>query len=920
MNNIAKLLNPTSVAVVGASNRPFRAGEVVMKNLLNNGFQGAIMPVTPKYKAVCGVLAYPDIASLPIVPDVAILCTNAVHNKEIFLTLANKKVSAAIILSSDMHILNQHGQTIEEECLQIAKQHNIRILGANSLGLILPWLNFNASFSPVSAARGNIAFISQSAAVCTTILDWANDKDIGFSAFISIGNGVDVDVAELLDHLCTDSKTSAILLYIDSIKDARRFMSAARAASRNRRILVLKGGRTHAGRQAAQRHTGGNDTLDIIYDSAIRRTGMLRVRNTHELFAAVETLTHAVPLKGERLGIITNGGGPSIMAVDTLLERGGKLAQLSSETIEKLDQVLPSAWSKHNPIDMIGDADKNRYVNSIQALLDSDDIDALLIMHSPSAVAHSVETAQAIIDCIKAHPRHKRFNILTNWSGEKTAKQARLLFTQAGIPTYRTPESAVVAYMHLVEYRRNQKQLMETPTNSEQIGPENKKFACQWIADQIPSDNTSDLDEGNLAINNLDTHNLDTHNLDTNSNDRSFVLDTHEIAPLLAQYKFTVLETWIAQEPAEVVYIADKIGYPVAVKLRSPDIAHKSDVNGVVLNLRNRTEVQNAAQAILDGVQLNYPSANIQGLLVQAMASRIGAYELRIKVKTDLTFGPVIMLGEGGSEWDESIDAAVGILPLNMALARYLIIRAIKGYSIRPQKTSNLDIDLLCDFIVRLSQMVIDNPQIHELDIHPLLVGNKSLTIIDADLTLKPFSGDPHRRLAIRPYPVELEEKVTLKNGESIKLRPILPEDEHAHAGFIKNVSKEDLYKRFFTEVGEFNHEALANLTQIDFDREIAFVAVTDVGEILGVSRALINPENTDAEFAILIRSDLKGQGLGRLLMTRIIDFCRNKGTTQMSGMTMPTNRGMLTLAQKLGFKIDVQFEDGTADMLLDLD
>ncbi|MDV7103520.1 bifunctional acetate--CoA ligase family protein/GNAT family N-acetyltransferase [Vibrio sp. TH_r3] len=904
MNTISKLLNPTSVAVVGASNKPYRAGEVVMKNLLNSGFQGAIMPVTPKYKAVCGVLAYSDISSLPITPDVAILCTSATRNKEIFLALARKKVSAAIVLSSDMHMETQPGRTIEDECLLIAKQHNIRILGANSLGLILPWLNFNASFSPVSAARGNIAFISQSAAVCTTILDWANDKDIGFSAFISIGNGVDVDVAELLDHLCTDSKTSAILLYIDSIKDARRFMSAARAASRNRRILVLKGGRTHAGRQAAQRHTGGNDTLDIIYDSAIRRTGMLRVNNTHELFAAVETLTHAVPLKGERLGIITNGGGPSIMAVDTLLERGGKLAQLSPETIEKLDQVLPSAWSKHNPIDMIGDADKNRYVHSIQALLDSDDIDALLIMHSPSAVAHSVETAQAIIDCIKAHPRHKRFNILTNWSGEKTAKQARLLFTQAGIPTYRTPESAVVAYMHLVEYRRNQKQLMETPRNSEQVSLQNKKFASQWITSQIPNNNMPHLDES-------------TRERFESNSERSFVLDTHEIAPLLAQYNFTVLETWIAQEPAEVVYIADKIGYPVAVKLRSPDIAHKSDVNGVVLNLRNRTEVQNAAQAILDGVQINYPSANIQGLLVQAMASRIGAYELRIKVKTDQTFGPVIMLGEGGSEWDESIDAAVGILPLNMALARYLIIRAIKGYSIRPQKTSNLDIDLLCDFIVRLSQMVIDNPQIHELDIHPLLVGNKSLTIIDADLTLKPFSGDPHQRLAIRPYPVELEEKVTLNNGETIILRPILPEDEHAHAGFIKNVSKEDLYKRFFTEVGEFNHEALANLTQIDFDREIAFVAVRKNGDILGVSRALINPENTDAEFAVLIRSDLKGQGLGQLLMTRIIDFCKNKGTKQISGMTMPTNRGMLTLAQKLGFEIDVQFEDGTADMLL---
>lgn len=888
MNNIAKLLKPTSVAVIGASNTPFRAGKVVMTNLLEGGFQGAIMPVSPKYKAVCGVLAYPDIKSLPIVPDVAVLCTHASRNKQIFEQLAEKKVSTAIVLSSDMHTPVEGAKTIEEECIEIAKKHGIRVLGSNSLGIILPWKSFNASFSPVSASQGNIAFISQSAAVCTTVLDWANDKNIGFSAFISIGNGSDIDVAELLDHLCTDSKTNAILLYIDSIKDARRFMSAARAASRNRRILVLKGGKTYAGRQAAIRHTGGTDTLDIIYDSAIRRTGMLRVNNTHELFAAVETLTHSVPLRGERLGIITNGGGPSIMAVDTLLQWGGKLADLSDNTITMLDAKLPSSWSKSNPVDMIGDADKKRYVDTINTMLDSDDIDALLIMHSPSAIAHSTETAEAVIECVKKHPRHKRFNILTNWTGEKTTREARLLFTQAGIPTYRTPESAVVAYMHLVEYRRNQKHLMETPTTSEQVDQASVKQARDWVIEQTTEDEVT--------------------------------LDTHQISPLLKYYNFTLLDTWIAQEPAEAVQIADQISYPVAVKLRSPDIAHKSDVNGVVLNLRNPAEVQSAAQSILDGVQLNYPSASVQGLIVQAMASRIGAYELRVKVKSDEIFGPVILLGEGGSDWDESIDAAAAMLPLNMALARYLIIRAIKGNKIRSQKAMNINIDDLCEFLVRLSQMVVDNPQIHELDIHPLLAVEGSLTILDADLKLRHYQGEANEKLAIRPYPVELEESIKLKSGEDILIRPILPEDEPEHATFLSNVSKDDLYKRFFSDVGEFNHEALANLTQIDFDREIAFVAIDMQGNILGESRALIDPENIDAEFAILIRSDRKGCGLGRILMERIIRYCKNKGTRQMSGMTMPTNRGMITLAQKLGFEIDVQFADGTADMLLPLD
>ncbi|WED24382.1 bifunctional acetate--CoA ligase family protein/GNAT family N-acetyltransferase [Vibrio sp. JC009] len=889
MNNISKLLKPSSVAVIGASNRPFRAGEVIMQNLLSGGFQGAIIPVTPKYKAVCGVLAYPNINTMPITPDIAILCTHASRNTELMQQLAEKKVPTVVILSSDMHnpASAAAGCTIEQECLKIAKENGIRVLGSNSLGLLLPWINFNASFSPATARRGNIAFISQSAAVSTTVLDWAEDKEIGFSAFISIGNGSDIDCCELLDHLCTDTNTSAILIYLDSIKDARKFMSAARAASRNRRILVLKGGRTSEGRKLAQKHTGANDTLDIIYDSAIRRTGMLRVKNTPELFAAVETLTHSVLLRGERLAIVTNGGGPAIMAVDTLLERGGKLAEFDISTRDKLSAFLPASWSNTNPVDMMGDADSKRYVQTINALMDGDDFDALLIMHSPSAVAQSTETAGAVIDAIKSHPRHKRFNILTNWSGEKTTREARLLFTQSGIPTYRTPESAVIAYMHLVEYRRNQKQLMETPTTSEHIGSHQLNEVKSWIQSQV------------------------SH--------QEVTLDTHQITPLFNHYKLEVLETWIAQEPSEAVHIANKISYPVAVKLRSPDIAHKSDIHGVMLNLRTAEEVESAAQSVFDRVQLNYPAARVNGLIVQAMASRIGAYELRVKVATDATFGPVIFLGEGGSEWDESIDAAAAMLPLNSALARYLIIRAIKANKIRPHQTQYFDIDALSEFLVKISQMLVDNPQIHQLDIHPLLVGEDTLTVLDADLLLKPYEGDAHRRFAIRPYPSELEEAVTLKSGETVTLRPILPEDEPQHAKFLTQVSKEDLYKRFFSDVGEFNHEALANLTQIDYDREMAFLAVSQDGSILGVSRALIDSENIDAEFAILIRSDLKGVGLGKILMNKIIEYCRNKGTKQMSGMTMPTNRGMLTLAQKLGFELDIQFEDGSADMKLTL-
>ncbi|WP_418114491.1 bifunctional acetate--CoA ligase family protein/GNAT family N-acetyltransferase [Vibrio scophthalmi] len=890
MNSFGHLLNPKSIAVIGASTQEMRAGNIVMKNLLQGGFEGAIMPVTPKYKSVCGVLAYSTIDALPIVPDVAILCTHASRNIEIFTQLVAKKVSSVIVLSSDMHQLSSTGEPIQDLCAGIARTVGMRILGPNSLGLMLPWLNFNASFSPVAPQRGKIAFISQSAAMCTTILDWANDKNIGFSAFISLGNAVDIDFADLLDHLSTDTHTEAILLYVDSIKDARRFMSAARSASRNRRILVLKGGRTVEGRKAAQAHTGGSDTLDIIYDSAIRRTGMLRVQNSHELFAAVETLTHSVPLRGERLAIITNGGGPAIMAVDTLLERGGKLAQLDEYTVSQLNRVLPTSWSQRNPIDMVGDASHQRYVDTLNTIMDSDCADAILIMHSPSAIAHSEQTAAEIIKAIKAHPRSRRFNILTNWSGELTARPAREIFTQFGIPTYRTAESAVVAFMHLVEYRRNQKQLMETPTTAEPVHIAELESAKKWITEQLLDKNTVSL-------------------------------DTHQIRSFLKYFDFNVLPTWIVSDASEAVHVAGEIGYPVAVKLRSPDIPHKSDVQGVMLNLRNSTEVANAAQAILDRTQISYPSAHIHGLLVQGMAKRAGGEELRIKVKYDETFGPVILLGQGGSEWNEGIDAASALPPLNMALARYLIVRAIKGEKIRLQKLPEpIDIEGLSEILVRISQMIVDCPQVHELDIHPLLANGNEFTILDADLTLKAYQGDAQHRLAIRPYPVEFEQRVQLKDASSILLRPILPEDEPKHAEFIHAVSKDDLYKRFFTEVGEFNHEALAKLTQIDYDREMAFVAVDMSGaeqKIIGVSRALINHDNSDAEFAILIRSDLKGKGLGKILMNKIIDYCQNKGTKRMSGMTMPTNRGMLMLAQSLGFKIDIQFEDGTADMVL---
>ncbi len=905
MSNLSSLLKANTIAVIGASQQPQRAGSIVMHNLLSAGFKGVILPVTPKYKSVYGVLAYPDIHNLPLVPDLAIVCTNASRDPEIFTQLARLGVGAAVIISSDMYQKNQQGNSLDEECLAIAKQAGMRILGSNSLGIILPWLNINASLSPVTASKGSIAFISQSAAVCTTILDWANDKNIGFSAFISLGNSIDVDFAELLDSLSTDNKTRAILLYADSIKDARTFMSAARSASRNRRILVLKSGHSLAGQQAANIHTGALPSLDIVYDSAIKRSGMLRVHNTHELFAAVETLTHAVPLRGERLAIMTNGGGPAIMAVDALIERGGRLAQLSDATIQQLDQVLPTSWSRSNPINLVGDASSQRYIQALNILLDSDDIDAILIMHSPSAIAHSSQTAQGIIDTLHQHPKSKRFNILTNWSGEQTTREARSLFTQAGIPTYRTPEGAVGAYMHLVEYRRNQKQLMETPTSAQLRTNQQLEQALTWIGQQIDS-------HGSSANSHSSTQN-------------KIKLDTHQVTRLFELYGFNVLPTRLASNVKQAVEMAQQLGYPVAIKLRSPDIEHKSEVQGVMLHLNNASEVSNAVEAILSRTSERYPDAQILGVSVQPMANRSGTQELRVRLTTDPIFGPVIMLGQGGADWDENIDASVALLPLNMALARYLIIRAIKVNRLRLEQQPNpVDTLALSEFLVRLSQMMIDCPAIHSLDIHPLLATGNEFTIVDAHLTLLDMDSPARQRLAIKPYPVEHEQWVELKNNSQTLLRPILPEDEHQLAQFIHRVSREDLYKRFFTDVGEFKHEALANLTQIDYDREMAFIATQKDEQqqeiIIGVVRVVADPQNYSAEFSILVRSDLKGIGLGRKLMEKIIAYSKLKGTRQITGMTMPTNKGMITLAKKLGFSADIHFGDNSVDMLLPLE
>ncbi|OIQ45473.1 MAG: protein acetyltransferase [Gammaproteobacteria bacterium MedPE] len=890
MNPINRFFTPKSIAVIGASNSSHRAGNLIMRNLLQGDFSGPIMPVNPKHQSVCGVLAYKSINNLPQVPDLAVVAINASHTINVLTELGKLGCQQVILLAAGIdQLAKANEQSGNEQVKAIAKQYGIRILGGSSLGMQIPHLGLNASFAHQQAQSGKIAFISQSSSVATTVLDWANHKNMGFSYFVSVGETIDLSFNEILDFLSRDPKTQAILLYIDGIKDHRHFMSAARTAARAKPIIVIKSGSTSEGAISVSHHTGVVAGCDAVYDAAFRRAGMLRVNHLRELFAAFETLAHTKPLSGERLAIVTNGGAPGIMAVDTLISRGGKLANLETDIMTQLSALLPTHWSQANPVDIAGDASPERFAKALSILLDSKEIDTLLVIHSPSAVACGEEFAQAIIKSINQHARGRQINILTNWMGEGSAHQARKMIRKAGIPTFRTPDGAVGAFMHMVEYRRNQRLLQETPKSISrhyQTAPDEARKIAQEL---IASGHTN--------------------------------IDLNKAAPLLNLYGLNTLTTYHVDSPEQAASLATKIGYPVALKLSAPMLIHKASIDGIKLNLMNDEAVKFHAQAMLDAQSEN---KHINGLNLQQMANTAGTQELRFAMHNDAIFGPVLYIGEGGSSWNLTQDAAVALPPLNTALARYLIIGAIKSGKIKAHRAlTELDINVLSITITQLSYLIIDCPEIASLDINPLLMQDDLATILDVNIQLQHCDDNGAERLAIRPYPRELEELITLKDGREVLLRPIKAEDEQSHFEFNDSLSKEDRYKRFFGEVGQLSHEQMAKMTQIDFDREMAFIAsYRDENEkfhTLGVVRAITDAENQETEFAVVIRGDIQGQGLGKLLMLKMINYCKQRNTHIMTGLTLPQNAGMINLSRKLGFKVKFDIEEGWVDMRLDL-
>jgi acetyltransferase len=756
--------------------------------------------------------------------------------------------------------------------LDAAKPHLLRILGPNCVGLLVPGIGLNASFAHTDALHGNLAFVSQSGALVTGMLDWAKSRGIGFSHFISVGDRADVDFGDLIDYLGSDASTRAILLYIESIRTARKFMSAARAAARNKPIIVVKAGRAPEGARAAASHTGALAGADDVFDAAIRRAGMLRVDTLLDLFGAVETLSHHQKVSGDRLAIMTNGGGAGVMAADFAALGGGTLAELSQATLDRLNMVLPPNWSQANPVDIIGDAPAERYVETLKALVEDQQSDAVLFMHAPSAIVPSEAIASLCAPVANAAPRM----VLSCWLGDQAVANARKVFHDAGVADYGTPEEAVKAFLQLVTYRRNQEILMEAPASVAIEFTPDSETARRLVVEVIASGRD--------------------------------LLTEPEAKTVLAAYGIPVVQTRIAESAAEAVTAAESLGFPVALKILSPDISHKSDVGGVMLNLETSEELRSAAEAMLLRVSSLRPGARVTGFTVQQMVRRPEAQELIVGAATDPLFGPVILFGQGGTAVEVIGDRAVALPPLNQPLARALVAQTrmsklLAGYRNRPRA----DHEAIYLTLIKVSQLVADIPELLELDINPLLVDDKGVLALDARVRVARTSARGSDRLAIRPYPKELEESITWE-GREVLMRPIRPEDERSHRAFLERLEPEDIRMRIFMSKRHIERSELARLTQIDYDREMAFIAsardAQGALETLAVVRAVADPNNERAEFGIIVRSDLKGRGLGTTLLSKMIAYYRDRGTTELVGEILRENRSMLALARKAGLEI----------------
>jgi len=877
---LTPLFEPAAVAIIGASERAGAIGTVLVSNMRAAAYRGTLFAVNPKHGRVQGVPCFPSVGQIPQRVDLAVIATPPQTVPQLMVECGMAGVRAAVIITAGFAEVGAAGARLERAVMDNARRYGVRVIGPNCLGIMRPELGLNATFARGNALPGSLALVSQSGAVCTAMVDWARPNKVGFSSVISMGGSRDVGFGEIIDYLVNDPRTEHILLYIEGVRDARRFFSSLRAAARVKPVILMKVGRHPVGSRAAVSHTGAIVGADDVFDAAVRRAGVVRVTTIGQLVAAAQALSARVRPRGNRLVIITNGGGPGVMAADHAADLGIPLAELAPVTRQILQGTLPANWSHGNPVDLIGDADAARYRAAVTACLDDENVDGALVVLTPQAMTEPTAVADAVI----AVARGRSKPVLACWMGEAEVAAGRKRFVEAGIPVFRTPDPAVEMFAHLSAFYRNQQTLLQVP------GP---------LVMRTPPD----VAAARLII-------------DAALAEKRTVLNELESKALLAAFDMPVARTVAATSADEAVRIAGELGYPVVLKINSPDITHKTDVGGVLLNLRDAQAVRAAYQQIVTDVARLRPQARITGVAVGQMVVRANGRELMIGVIRDPVFGPAIAFGSGGVTVEVYRDRAVALPPLNT----YLVAELVNGTRVSKllgpfRKMPPVDFAALESVLLRVSEMACELPWIEELDINPLLLDENGAVIVDARVVVREYMlvHGHYGHMAIHPYPTDLVTTWQLATGELVTLRPIRPEDAAIEQAFVRSLSSGSRHFRFLDTLRELTPKMLARFTQIDYDREMALIATVehDGAEVeLGVCRYVTNPDGASCEFAIVIADERQGQGLGRRMMTQLIAVARARGLKAMIGYVLGNNHAMLGLCQSLGFAVAENVED----------
>ncbi len=853
IRNLEALFEPQSVALIGASERVGSLGRILLENLQRD-FSGTLYPVNPGHAELLGQAAYADVAALPGTADLAIIATPPATIPQLVDDLARKGTRGICVITAGLGGEGEDG-SLRQAMLDAARPYLVRIIGPNCVGLQVPALGLNASFASVFPAAGSIAFVAQSGAVITAVLDWAYPRGIGFSHVVSLGDMADVDFGDMLDYLANDPGTESILLYIEAVTSARKFLSAARAAARTKPVIVVKGGRELAGARAAASHTGALAGADAVYDAAFRRSGMLRVLTLEEHFEDLETLARVKAPPGDDLTILTNGGGLGVLAADALVAAGGSLTDLSEESVAALDAVLPPTWSHGNPIDIIGDATGERYAKAIEVLLGRPEVGALLILNCPTALASSDEVADALVRVLPAEPE---LTILTSWTGQHSTANARARIADSGIASYDTPEDAIQAFMQMVDYRKNQDLLRQTPPSlPEHFEPQTTE--AQAVIDAALAE------------------------------DREWLTEP-EAKAVIAAYGIETVATMEARSPAEVTAAAEALGDALAIKILSPDITHKTDVGGVALSIAP-ADAGSVAAAMLDRVRALRPDARVEGFTVQRMVPYSGARELIVGMIDDQQFGPVMLFGQGGTAVEIVDDKALALPPLNLHLAHEMIARTrihklLQGY----RGIEGVDIQAIAMTLVRVSQLISDLASVQELDINPLLATPDGVIALDARIRVAPAESHGAERLAIRPYPKALETTVSANDGRSFVMRPVMPEDD----------------TRLRAAFPRASQLTALRMTQIDYDRQMLLV-ITDPGiagscDIHAAAYLAEDPDRVRAVLTLAVGEALAGQGLGTRLADRMLRYAEERGVEQVYWHIPRDDSRLLRFSRACGF------------------